>query len=87
MKLHSIVSEVFTVSGGLAGTFGTVAEAQAACAKKVGTYVIVPSTKVVVKDLDPPAVASTPAGGTGKPAMGKPVVGKPIPLAGDRVAR
>lgn len=64
MKLHSIVSEVFTVSGALTGTYATLAEAQAACGKKVGTYVVNPTVKIVVTDLDAAA---------GAPAVGKPV--------------
>jgi hypothetical protein len=65
MKLHSTVTEVFTVSGGLTGVFGTLAEAQTACAAKVGTYVVVPSVKIVVVDLDAKAAE-------GKPAVGQP---------------
>jgi len=62
MKLHSTVTEVFTVSGGLTGTFATLAEAQIACMAKPGSYMISPTTKVVVVDLE------------AQPAVGKPVV-------------
>jgi hypothetical protein len=76
MRLHSTVDEVFTVSGDHVGTYDTLSKAQAACGKKAGTYVITPTTKVVVRDLDPKPVAQ--AAGTGKPAMGKPATGTPL---------